>query len=679
MKKIFLLLLSLLIIKFSSAQVEEQRDAHPVEQDTSSSKKDSTLGFVHRDDAKDSITIGYKYLDSIRVIHLDSSINDFYKYFTVPEAQQYLGNNGSAGYSLIYSPFMKAGWDAGYHAFDAYRYTLENTRFFKTTKPFSQLDYQLATGTEQTLHALYTINLKRNLNVGFEYKLISAPGFGVTQNTNHNSYRLFSNYQSVRKRYALYFAFVGNTLKSAENGGIKNDSALNNPGYSTIFSLPYNLGGANAAFNPNPFSTTINTGNIYKDFTMFLRQSYDIGKKDSIAINDSTTEYLFYPKLRFQYSINYTTYSYKYLDNVIDYTDTAVYKQWYGISFPSNSTLDSFALTTKWSVIKNDFSLVQFPDTKNQAEFFLAGVRLESLTGSKGTTTNFASSQSADYHYHNIVLHAEYRNKTRNRLWDIEANGELYANGVNSGDYTVYATLARYLNRKFGNVRLTFNNINRSQSFIYDPLFSFNNGTTSPYKKENITVFKATAENPFINLLAADYFITNHAYFTDYYHTAQYTKLINIIQLSASKKIKLTKHWNWYVDVVVQQTDEAAPIRVPVLFTRNRIAYEGNFYKNLNISTGIEFRYYTPYKGDNYSPLVGQFMPQDSVTLNNKPDVSAFLQFRIRTFSAFVRGENLNTIGFGGNGGVSGNNFAAPHYIYPGFIFRLGIRWWFVN
>jgi hypothetical protein len=651
-------------------QVAQQGD----EQDSSKNKKDSSLGFHHRDPSLEQITISFKYLDSIRNGHLDSTVNDFYKYFTVPETWQTLGNNGSAGYSLIYSPLMKAGWDAGFHAFDAYRYTLQDTKFYKTNKPFSQLDYQLASGAEQTLYALYTNNLKPNLNVGFEYKLISAPGFFVTQNTNHSSYRLFGNYQSLRKRYNVYFAMVGNSIKSSENGGIQNDSFLTNQYYSERFTIPVNLGGP-VYYQPSPFNASVSTGNIYKDFTFFVRQTYDFGKKDSVDINDSTTEYLFYPKLRFQYSFTSSTYNYQFLDYA---ADSSTYQQWYNINLPGN-VADSFTTTTKWRMISNDFSLVQFPDTKNQAQFFLLGARLENLTGSKSTVTNISTSSSVDYHFYNIVLHAEYRNKTKNKLWDIEANGELYVTGTNSGDYTAYASLSRYLNKKFGNIRLTFNNVNRSQSFIYNPLFSFNEGTTSPYKKENITVLKATAENPFINLFAADYFITNLAYFSDYYHTAQDNNLINLLQLGASKKIKLSKRWNWYVDVVLQQTDAAAPIKVPLLFTRNRIAYEGNFFRNLNVSTGIEFRYYTPYKEYNYSPIVGQFMPQDTMTIKNRPDISAFLQFRIKTFSLFLRGENLNAVSFTNGFGFTDNNFGAPHYPYPGFIFRFGIRWWFLN
>ena len=219
--------------------------------DTSS--KNSTLGFEHRDDAKDSISIGFKFLDSIRNNKLDSSINDFYNYFIVPAAQQYLGNNGSPGYSLIYTPFLKPGWDAGFHAFDAYRLTLENTRFFKTNKPFSQMGYQLASGKEQMIKLLHTQNPRPNLNFGFEYRLISAPGFFVTQNTNLNNYRLFSNYQGKRKRYAAFFTLLANTFKASENGGMKNDSLLDDKDFSKRFTIPVNLGG-DATIQPNPFN-----------------------------------------------------------------------------------------------------------------------------------------------------------------------------------------------------------------------------------------------------------------------------------------------------------------------------------------------------------------------------------------------------------------------------------------
>ena len=620
-----------------------------------------TIGFEHRDDAKDSFTLTYRNLDSIRSIKPVTDINDFYTYFPVPISLQHLGNTGNAGYSLLYAPIAKAGWDAGFHAYDAYKFTLENTRFYKTTKPFTQLNYQLATGQEQVIKILHTQNPLPNLNFGFEYRLINAPGFFITQNTNHNNYRLFSNFQGVRKRYAAYFVLMSNSINSSENGGIKNDSFLTSPNFTKPFSIPVKLGEA-PLDPPNPFKTTINTGNKYKEFTFFLRQYYDLGKKDSIIINDSTTDYLFYSKLRFQHTLTYSSSSFRFRDAA---PDSALYQRWYDTTLNKRDTI---TVIDSWKVISNDFSLLSFPDTKNSGQYILAGARIENIKGSFST-----GSKS----FYNIVLHGEYRNKTRNKLWDIIAKGDFYLNGLNSGDYSAFGTLSRVLNKKLGNITLLFSNVNRSPSFIFNRQSSFNFGNNTSYSKENIITLKASAENPYINLYATNYFITNYAYYKNYYQTEQYSKVINILQLTAAKKFKLTKRWYWYSEFTFQPTDAAAPIRVPLIFTRNRIAYENVLYKNLNLSAGIEFRYYTPYKGYNYSPLMGQFVPQDSITISNKPDVSAFVHVRIKSFTAYIRGENLNTFSF--TSGLSNNNVGIPQYLYPGFMLRFGIQWNFVN
>ena len=669
MYKLIFSLLLLITFQFCFAQRPTQM-GNTGKNKTGATKSDSTgLGFEHRDDLKDTITVSYKILDSIRSVRIDTNINDFAKYFSIPAAQQYLGNNGTAGYSLIYSPVIKPGFDAGFHAFDAYKFILQDSRFFKTTKPYTRINYELGSAKEQVINILHTQNPKPNLNFGLEYRLISAPGYFSSQNTNNKSYRLFTNYQGKRKRYAGFLLLLGNTIKSSENGGIKNDSNLSDKTYP-LFSIPTVLSGPPNP-NFNPFNTTVTTGNVYKDFTFFLRQSYDLGKTDSIAINDSTTEYLFYSKLRLQHSLTINSQSYQFRDLVADST---TYKNLYNTTIIKDTSAakraDSLVVTDSWKVITNDFSIVQFPDTKNLAQYLLAGARIENISG---------SFKSGNKSFFNTIAHGEYRNKTKNRLWDILANGEFYFAGLNVGDYSVNASLARFLNKRWGNIRLSFNNVNRTPSFIFNTLSSFNFSHTGGYGKENIIIIKATADNPFVSLSAANYFITNYVYYTNYYQTAQYKKVINLLQLSASKKIKLSKRWNWYVDITLQQTDAAGPIKVPFIFTRNRIAYEGLFFKNLNLSTGVEFRYYTPYKAYNYSPVMGQFTPQDSFTLKNRPDITAFMHFRIKSFTGFLRAENINTINFTDGFGFTKYNFSAPHYAYPGFIFRFGIQWAFVN
>ncbi len=642
-----------------------------------------SLGFKHRDDLADSITISFRYLDSLKSQTLDSSVSDFNEIYTVPANYVTLGNNGTAAFPVLFTPVLKAGWDAGFHTLDLYKYTLENTEFYKTTRPFTQLTYLLASGKEQVIKILHTQNIKPNWNAGMEYRLISSPGLFQTQNSNHNNYRFFSNYQGPKKRYAAYLVLVGNKLSVSENGGIQNDSFLLDPNRKKRFSIPVNLGGdVEGSFNV--FSTSINTGNAYSNFTAFFRQSYDFGIKDSIIINDSTTDYLFYPKFRFQHTINYSSYTYRFKDTLRSATfaerDSAIFSEWYNLKLNPTGGLN-FWVQDQWKSVSNDFAIKQFPETKNPAQFIEAGLRLENFTGNFSSSPDSANPAplTLKKNFYNIVLHGEYRNKTRNKKWDALLKGEFYATGLNAGDYSAYANLTRFLNPRLGDVQVTFQNVNRSPSYIFEGNSSFNFDNTLSTKKENITVISAAANNPKFLLLARNISIANYTYFKNYYQADQFNGLVNITQFVASTKNKIHGHLNLYSDFIVQQTAGNNPVRVPLFFTRQRLAFEGVFFKNLNLSTGIDVKYNTPYKANNYSPVVGHFFPQDSTTISNLPELGAYFNFRIKSFTGIVKLENLNTISFADGFGFTNNNFAAPNYPTPGYIFRIGVQWRFVN
>ena len=647
-----------------------------------------TIGFEHRDDLADSITISYRYLDSLRSNNLDSSINDYGKIFTIPTGYVTLGNNGSAAYPVLFSPYAKAGWDAGFHAFDVYKYNIENTRFYKTTRPFTQLSYLLAGGKEQVVKVLHTQNIQPNWNAGFEYRLISSPGLFQTQNVNHNNYRLFSNYQGKRKRYAAWFVILANKLSASENGGIQDDSYLQDPERERRFTVPVKLGTEQGS-GFNVFSTNISTGNLYNNFTAFLRQSYDLGIKDSLIINDSTTEYLFYPKFRFQHTISYNTYSHQFKDELSNQEeaqkDSAYFNQNYNLTLRPNYSGLNFWRIDEWKSVSNDLVIRQFPQTKNPGQFIQAGVRIDNFSG------EFTSSPNPIYpvqifppppireNFYNIVLHGEYRNKTRNRKWDALLNGEFYTAGYNAADFNLKAVLNRLLNARLGDIEVSFQNVIRKPSYIYQSNSSFNLDSVSLNKKENITIITFQANNPRFSLMARNISIANYAYFTNFYEKEQYSGLINLTQVTAATKNRITRHLNLYSDFIVQQTTGQTPIRVPLFYTRQRLAFEGNFFKNLFLSTGIDVKYNTPYKANNYSPVMGKFVPQDSITISNLPQLNVFFNFRIKSFSAFITAENLNTATLNDGFAFTNNNFAAPHYPTPGFLLRFGLQWRFVN
>ncbi|MFT4095246.1 MAG: hypothetical protein QM640_16570 [Niabella sp.] len=635
-----------------------------------------------RSQLEDSITISYRFLDTARVYRLDSTLNDFTVKYPIPADYYHLGVTGNAAQSFLFSPTMKAGWDAGFHAFDIYKYTIDKARFFTTTRPYSELTYLLGTRSEQYIELMHTQNIMPEWNVHFQYRLINAPGVYKNQNASHNNYLITSWYQSKKKRYNNYFIIAANKLKNGENGGI--DTALNyldDPDYSDRFTIPTKLGG-DGSYSTNFFNTNVTTGNKYDDFNALLRQQYDFGQKDSI-VTDSTVVPLFFPRIRLEHTIRYSAYKYMFVD---DDPDTDYYEDRYGISVSS-----AFERQDYWKELMNDFSIYSFPDAKNTQQFIKLGAAVQNL---KGIFRDAITTTTDSIHYsdditttgYNIIGHGEYRNRSKNQRWDILARGKIYFAGMNAGDYEAAASIQSLLGKKIGSLQLGFENVNRSPSYITNQNSAFYYMTTAvDLKKENSTHLYANIYQPLLKLgLSGHYYLVNNlVYYTDYYKINQ-ASLFNVLQIAVHKTFATGKQdqWKWLSDVYFQQVVGNGPVNVPAVFTRNRFMYEGSLgFKHLNIAMGLDTRYRTNYKGNNYSPLIGQFFYQDSQTVKYKlPDIAAFVHFRINSFKAFVRAENLNAFRIlDGTAGFTNNNLAAPEYPYPGLMIRFGIYWGFIN
>ena len=631
---------------------------HPIK------KKSGKDSLQHRDRFADSITIFYRYYDSTRTRTIDSSINDFTTRFPIPYTYETLGNLGTAARSMLFNPNMKAGWDAGFHQYDTYKYTVENTKFYQTTRPFTEMSYLLGSSSEQLIDIVHTQNKKSNFNFSVEYRFINAPGIFRTQNASHNNFRFTTHYQSLDKRYESFLIFISNKHASSENGGLvdknKIDSlALNNP-----YELDTRLGNP-ALFTPNPFNTTVNTGNIYKESNFLYRHQYDLGTKDSI-VTDSSTIKLFYPRFRIQHTLQFGSNEYRFLDNNVIDSNYLKY-------FNYKTTLDTLVFVDKWTKVSNEFSLISFPDKNNQSQYAKVGAVLQNR--------HLRTNDLLSYNFYDLSVIGEYRNRTRNKLWDVIANGQLYVNGTSAGDYQAYISLKRRLSKRAGNLQIGFQNVNRSPSFIYNSETAFPIQKHSFFAKENITHLFANYDNPQSGIkLSGDYYlVSNYAYSDSFFKVNQESKIFNVLHLYGEKVFHLSNHWNYYLELHLQQTTANAPINIPQIITRNRLAFEGNFFTNLNLSTGLEARYTTNYKSPDYSPFTGQFFYQDNNTLSNRPDVNFFFHFRIKSFKAFLRVENLNTVNTQQGFSFNHYNFKLPNYPNTGLWMRFGIWWNFIN
>ena len=240
-------------------------------------KQASNDSLQHRDKYADSITIFYRYYDSTRNRILDSSINDFTARFPQPYWVNNLGNLGTATHSMIFSPILKSGWDAGFHQFDATNLTIEGARFFQTTRPYTELAYMLGSKAEQLVNFIHTQNRNPRFNFGIEYRFANSPGLYRLQNASFNNVRFTAHYQTANKRYESFFIFLSTKNAASENGGLQDIHQLNSLTLGDPFVALTRLGIAGTQ-SRNPFNTTVNTGNIYQTSTILYRHQYDFGQ-----------------------------------------------------------------------------------------------------------------------------------------------------------------------------------------------------------------------------------------------------------------------------------------------------------------------------------------------------------------------------------------------------------------
>lgn len=620
-----------------------------------------------RDNLADSITIFFRYFDSTRPRKIDSTLNDYSLRSPLPYTHYNLGNMGTAAQSYLFQPRMLPGFDPGFHAFDIYNYSLENTRLFQSTRPYTEFNYSLASSAEQMISFLHTQNKKSNFNFSVEYRFSNAPGNLKNQNASMNNFRFTSRYQTNNKRYEGLLIAIVNKNAASENGGLQNEERLDSL-FNNAFELSTRLGIPGVA-SRNPFNTRVNTGNLYRETVLFYRHHYDIGQKDSI-VTDSSVIRLFYPRLRLEHDLQFSNRNYQFYDYNIDSINSERYIKYFNFANPN----DTVQYSDKWSRISNSFSLISYPDKKNQSQFLKLGVTLENI---KGILQDTASSGGL----YNIYASGEYRNRTRNQVWDIEARGSLYLNGLNAGDYDAFISLKRMLSKKIGFLSVGFNNVNRSPAMLFDPISSFPVINRTNYAKQNITRLFGKYENPKQRLtLSGNYYlVSNYLYFDSFFTARQEATVFNVLQFTLAKQFRLSRYWNWYTEVHLQPLSGQAPVNLPLLFTRNRVAFEGTFYKNLQMSTGIEMVYHTPYQRDNYSPFLGQFFVQNSMQFSNRPDINYFMHFRIRSFQGFFRFENLNTLKIKNGVEFTRLSRLADHYRQLGLWMRFGIWWSFVN
>lgn len=609
-----------------------------------------------------NIKIRYNYLNSNQIHIPDTSIHIFHR---KPYSQTWnvnLGNFGSPVRNLQFTPERRFGPTLGYNVFDVYRIQPDSLPFYNTTVPYTSFTYNLGSKLEQLLNVQHTQNIKPNWNFAFGYNKISSQGFFLLQRASHDGAYFSTNFESINHRYKLYSGFTYNKGIHDENGGIADTSQLADSNYNERSNIDINY--ANAVSGSGSAVPRSLVTNAVRDYTFQLQHGYSWGKTDTLYNTDSTKiTFIYTPRIGFSHEIRLSNQQYTYKDKK---PDSLRYAPIIQERFLGDGT-DSVFTRQKQNTLDNSILINGFVGKKdNQARFSAgAGVRLDRFS------TRFLEGAVFTDVTSNYIIGRLTKEQTEIGPWFYSASAQFYITGAAAGNSLVHITAGKVLGTLFASANVGLQQNINNPAYNYTLYINQFDTITNSFKQESVTrVYgEIYSDKHHFHLAVNNYILANYLYMNAQKLPDQFGQTIHLLQLSGQKMIR----WKGIVldnEVLFQQMSQGAPVNVPLFLAKHQLSYEKKVFRNaLQIATGLEMRYHSPYYTANYSPVYNRFYYNGSYLLVNDPVYALFFNFRIKRFRAYLMLDQMQQIL------DKKNVLYAPGYPAPDLMIRFGFNW----
>ena len=578
----------------------------------------------------------------------DSLAENFHRYNTTEKQfvpYHNLGNYGTAYYSVMFTNDNPIGFKHGFNSFDLYFIQPEKVKYFNTKTPYTALDFVFGGKEEIVGGAEFAINIKPNVNVGFNFHRNSFKGKSSNQLSIHNLFSVQNAYQSKNNRYDLKAAFIYNGIKNEENGGWAQDDVFTNPFYKK---------------NKSFVEVNLEEGalNKWNERNLNVHQQIKLGKKTEVQLNDSVKrKMVVHPKFVIAHDFEFAHWKFRYKDFE---TDSSFYDR---LIYDSDSTDD---YTKTWKLSNGIYFKNIQNDSLPKKFLFAAGLQYDFIRYRQRFT---------DQLLHDIQLKARIYNLVDSAFFGYSVDAAVDIAPDYIGDFEV--NFAGQLNFKKsisvgvrGNVSLA--SPTKKQEFYFGNHFTY----TNDFKK----TFQVKAEAHFAwrkQLLFAtvqNYFIQNYIYNDTASLPTQYNKPLNVLVVKLQKDFN-TKHIFSGTEVYVQWASNNNIIRLPVFAMKQTLYYKGGWISGkLNAQLGFDILYNTNFNGNAYNPSLAVFHHQDAERLKFYPIMDVFFSLHVKFTNIFLRVEHVNQGMFKQKG-----IYTAPNYGYLDRTFRAGVTWQFYD
>ncbi len=559
----------------------------------------------------------------------------------------HLGNLGSAHQPIVYEPTMRQGFDLGLHQYDLYRINGAEFPFYRVENAFTNLAYyQGGQQADGYIKADFSRNFANGVTFNINYDRISQLGTAnqyPNQNSRNTSFGLGTSFISSNQRYSSFFSLTRNTIEQEDNGGILRE--------------PQNEGDLASPTSAQVFLNTAQTRHDNQEWRYTHYYKFG-GQQDSIKGQRRAFT------LTHQFIFQDDTYKFFATDPTL--ADSSFFNNFPGL-LPDERGSRFFM---DYQKVENSFRLATF--------------QLEKFGQTKAKEQKDLLEIGLTHAYHRANM--EPRDSTINNLfltgrWNIKLRDRLRLNTYahfglwdHAGDYQLKGTLALDLG-KLGNLQLQALNQLYRPNLIQTTFYSSQTRLWKNNFDQTLeTNLQATYRLPSIGLeaSAAYHLINNFIYFDTDGFARQTGVPVSILQFIVKQDFKLgPMHLD---NVFTAQTASEDVIRLPSIYTKHSLYYEGEWFKVLLVRLGVDMRLNTSYFADYYNPLTGQFQLQGMQETELYPAMDAYFSMRVNKFRAFFKWENFSSLWL-----TDRLFYQTAFYGHPNGTFRLGVKWRFIN
>lgn len=568
---------------------------------------------------------------------------------------QNLGNNGTAAKPIFYVMPDNIGITSGFHAYDIYFRSPCQFRYYDTKSPYSRLYVMLARFGSFYADVCHSRNVTSNWNIGANFRNMMTdkewvPSGRGDRNVISYGLDLFTHYKTDHEQYQLLAHFLIAKHRVRETGGIYTKQYASSQ-HPTSKHILWEMNMANRLRSKDPKKAP---------------ESSDDRKRFHLYHQLALAEQLWaYHELR----IWKNQHQFK-ADSLLEDTETFL---------GSNKTDKQDAIkatTTMWNA-QNEWGL-----KGNWQDWFFCGYyrhkKIEFRPQQEETN------QDLHEHYVGLLTRCQLANNTDS----LHLGVEYLFQGC-------YKARAAYEGAMFD---LSCERIRHKPSFLEQYHSGYYRTWDQPLTPPTATQISGGIRlagsrvqlRPHVSFTR----INDHIYFEHKYKGPEYhknrqrssmiavpkqtKKHADIVTLGTDLSLAFGTHIHWDSEITAAKAlgPSAKLFNMPTFLINSRLYYtDTTAADNGTFETGIDMHWKSSYMADGYDPITQQFYLQDEFTVYSYPVIDLFLNFRIKSFSAFLKFSHCNESWLAPASGY----FVTP--LYPGQkkAFDIGLSWSFFD